>query len=400
MKKALRVGFITPYYPPRVIGGMEISVSLLARALVRAGHTLRVFTLNYGSRETHVEGENPRIYRFGWPSDRRMWPTRNPFAYRRLARYIVATHEPLDIIDAYALFPPAIRLSKKLNIPAVVSVRDASVIDRGSAQPQFDRPFVYIQKRIRRAGKFSLPEFLYALYGLYLRSSDCRAIRRADMATFQSEALRDLLRGVWRKSVVIKSIALDALPQGKAPAISGIDFFKERVVLYAGRIADGKGVKVLYEAAQCLVAADYSDVKFLFVGTGPLQAYLEHGPLGNRAVFPGRLSHEATLRLIQKSTVTVIPSKIFENFPRLAIESIALGVPVIGTRMGGIPEAIGSAGILVPPDDVIALSHALKTVLTQPQIRTQLQNEARKQAQYHTPEYVVQKILHMYFQLI
>jgi glycosyltransferase involved in cell wall biosynthesis len=62
----------------------------------------------------------------------------------------------------------------------------------------------------------------------------------------------------------------------------------------------------------------------------------------------------------------VLPSRWYENQPMALLEAMALGVPVIGTDIGGIPELIdaGHTGLLVPVDDPVALAAAMRHLMT------------------------------------
>lgn len=399
MERKLRIGFLTPYYPPKVIGGMEISLWNIAEELASQGHTVRVFTLRYGQTESAVDGENPRVFRFAWPSDRRMWPTRNPLAYRKLARLIVQTGEQLDLLDAYSIFPPGVMASRMMGVPAVISVRDAAVVDRGALKPKYDSALSYVLKRWRRAS-YRPSELAFSLYGLYLRASDRRAIAAADLVTFQSQALRQLLEGVYRRAVVIRSMQNRDLPAGDPPIIPGIDFRRDRVVTYAGRLGEGKGVGILLQAAEVLLSRGVTGIKFLFLGSGPLETKIRQTQFPEQIILGGKLPSEQALRVVRASAVAAIPSIIFENYPRMAVDSIALGTPVVGTTAGGIAEAIGEAGIIVPAGDVELLADAIVRAGLDDGFRATLRSKLKEQNVLHTPKVVAERLLQGYVRIL
>lgn len=399
MPEAFRIGFVTPYYPPRVIGGMELSLWHLADTLAAAGHTVRVFTLNYGNGTSVTEGDNLRVYRFGWASDARLWPTKNPWAFRRFADAVVASGERLDLIDAYSLFPPGVIAARRLGIPAVVSVRDAAAIDRGTLHPRWLSGPAYIRQRLAQSSA-PIAEFLFSLYGLYLRDVDGRAIASADGATFVSDALRRLFPKLPRHTSVVGSIAFRAAPIGPPPAIRGVDFARDDVVVYAGRLGLGKGVRALREAAEQLLARGRTNLKFLFLGSGPLESELRQSPRRERIIVGGRRSYDETLRALRAARLTVVPSQIFEGFPRVAVESIALGTPVVGTDAGGISEAIGAAGQVVPVGDTGALARAIASLAPDGPARQRALAALPEQAGWSTPEAVLGRVLAFYRSLL
>ena len=81
---------------------------------------------------------------------------------------------------------------------------------------------------------------------------------------------------------------------------------------------------------------------------------------------------------MRAATVTILPSRS-DNCPLVIIESLAVGTPVIGSRVGGIPEVVrdGIDGFLVPPDDPQALAAKLDLVLANAGLREKLRANAR-----------------------
>lgn len=97
--------------------------------------------------------------------------------------------------------------------------------------------------------------------------------------------------------------------------------------------------------------------------------------------FAGRLSHGALVRAYQAATVTTLPStRPAEAFGLVLAEANACGRPVVGTRMGGIPDFVrhGENGLLVEPGDAAGLAEALLTVLRDPALAARLGAEGRR----------------------
>ena len=83
-----------------------------------------------------------------------------------------------------------------------------------------------------------------------------------------------------------------------------------------------------------------------------------------RVYFHGFVSLKHLIRLLQTTDAVVIPSICYENSPTVIYESFLVGVPVIASRVGGIPELIeeGVTGLLVKPADTHELACAMKTI--------------------------------------
>lgn len=128
-------------------------------------------------------------------------------------------------------------------------------------------------------------------------------------------------------------------------------------VVFAGRLAPEKGLTTLIRAAAL------AKQRLVLAGTGPEEAMLRQlaDSVGADATFVGHLSGEELHRLIGQSRALVLPSEWYENAPISILEAYALGRPVIGAAIGGIPEVIqeGRTGMLATSGDVDALARRL-----------------------------------------
>lgn len=110
----------------------------------------------------------------------------------------------------------------------------------------------------------------------------------------------------------------------------------EGYFLYFGRLAPEKGVATLMQAAKA------SGVKLKIAGTGPLEKELHalQAKLQANVEFLGYRTGLELHELIRCARAVVLPSEWYENAPMSVLESFALGTPVIGARIGGIPEMV------------------------------------------------------------
>lgn len=115
------------------------------------------------------------------------------------------------------------------------------------------------------------------------------------------------------------------------PAYEAGDYF-----LYFGRLAPEKGVATLMRAAKA------AGVKVKIAGTGPIEAelYALQKELAGDVEFLGYRSGADLHALIREARAVVLPSEWYENAPMSVLESFGLGTPVIGARIGGIPEMV------------------------------------------------------------
>lgn len=135
-------------------------------------------------------------------------------------------------------------------------------------------------------------------------------------------------------------------------------------LLFAGRLAPEKGLKTL------ITAAAKSGVKLIIAGTGPDEAELKAlaAELNAPVVFAGYVTGEKLHRLIGEARALVLPSEWYENAPVSILEAYALGTPVIGARIGGIPEMIreGETGLTAEAGNADDLAAQLSRMAAMP----------------------------------
>jgi len=150
---------------------------------------------------------------------------------------------------------------------------------------------------------------------------------------------------------------------------------KEDYYCYVGRLSAEKGLDVLLDAA---VRLPYP---LKIVGDGPLYAALREKYASPQIEFTGHLPSDRLLPIVQRARFLVLPSVWYENNPFSVIEALCVGVPVLGARIGGIPELIetGVNGLLFEPGDTEDLKHHIRqmteTTFHYPEIARQAQTK-------------------------
>lgn len=142
----------------------------------------------------------------------------------------------------------------------------------------------------------------------------------------------------------------------------------DKIALTVGRMTEQKGYRYLLDAVH-RVLEGAPQTHFLWVGegelSGELQARVSECRLGNYIHFLGRRGDVP--QLLAACDVFVLPS-LFEGLPLVVLEAMAMGVPVVGTRVCGTSEAIadGETGRLVNPRDALSLANGILEVLENP----------------------------------
>jgi glycosyltransferase involved in cell wall biosynthesis len=137
--------------------------------------------------------------------------------------------------------------------------------------------------------------------------------------------------------------------------------------LYFGRLAPNKGTKILLEAMKNI------DCKLLLIGDGPLTSWVEEQCAASRGKIRrlGFVSSRAELRdHIEGAAFSIVPAVWYENQPATILETYAMGRPVVGSRLGGIPELIddGQTGLLCEPGNAADLSEKVRFMLERPEL--------------------------------
>ncbi len=210
----------------------------------------------------------------------------------------------------------------------------------------------------------------YMLSRIYLP----RATRCAAAVRCVSRSTAELLQR-WNipRIEVVPSFYLDADVLKSDASIE-----KKYDVVACARFVANKGMSELLHAINKM-----PDAKLLIIGDGPLRSSLEsqaqHLGIANRVTFAGWLSENADVyRALQSGKIFVMNSKS-EGGPRVALEAMALGLPIIATKVGVMPEVIedGKNGLFTTgePDDLAA---KIEVLLHDAQLRERLGAESRK----------------------
>jgi glycosyltransferase involved in cell wall biosynthesis len=150
---------------------------------------------------------------------------------------------------------------------------------------------------------------------------------------------------------------------------------------FVGRLVPEKGLDVLFRACVKLLGKWSLTV----VGSGPeqenLEALAERLGIASRITWKGALPPEHVRALWSEVDTLVIPSRTtpdwVETFHQPLVEAMGHGVTVVGSDSGALPELIDTAGLVVPEDDIPALTAALQHLLDSPRERARLGREAR-----------------------
>lgn len=339
----MRLVFLPGIWPPDV-GGPATHGPDLARFLGDRGHTVHVVTMGDGApsdRPCRVE------------TVRRALPF--PIRYGLVAAKGARAARSADLVYASATYAAAAAAAVGSRRPLVAKL---------VSDPAYERA--------RRYGLFAgtLEDFQDAAGGPIsaLKAARTQVLSVATRLVVPSEYLADLARR-WTdpdRIVVVPNPAPD-VARPAAAAEPGL-------FVFAGRLTRQKALGTAIEAVGLVPGA-----RLVIIGDGPDRAALERraSALDGRVEFRGPLSRDDTLRIVANAAAAVLSSD-WENLPHAAVEALALGVPVVATAVGGVPEVVrdGENGLLVPPGRADELAAALRRLVEEPGLRDRLAEAA------------------------
>jgi glycosyltransferase involved in cell wall biosynthesis len=422
----MKIIFATEYYHPFVPGGTPWSLRLLARELVQQGEDVAIVTPNYGAPPKEDVDGVP-VFRFPFwrklPAGLSLAPARdhvNPLFHLLLARAVVSVARRFgaDVIHAqekHALVG-AFLAGRWLGRPVFLTLRDFGLIcpittcllahsqipaDCGTAKLQRECAPFYLDHYIggRRLRQLRVRAALGLLYlDAWLKGA---IVKRVDGVIGVSQSILEIYRRAGRIGPGEGRVVYNLAPAGtagsvmdRARALQTFGLPDRPLVLYVGKRSPGKGFPVFLEAARS-IAARVPEACFVVVGAGapvPDQAGADVRLLGSRL-------HSEVETLYALARVVVHPAVWPEPFSRVPLEAGAFGKPVVGTKIGGTPEAIldRSTGLLVERNDPQALADAVVTLLTDAPTRQALGENARAfVANKFAPDTVIPALLSAY----
>lgn len=233
----------------------------------------------------------------------------------------------------------------------------------GSLVPRTGAPFIATLHGVLADEVKYFSKFQDRAWARLLARLEALNCRRADRCTAVSEYSRRIAADMYNLSisdieVVPACINLDVFEPAKRRPPS-----KTRRVLFVGRIYHRKGLQVLLRAMAILRD---KEVSLWIVGTGPDQPRMKRIVralgLSEQVRFLDIVPLRELVHCYQTSDVVCIPS-LQEGLSIVALEAQACGTPVVGTRVGGLPEAVADRKLLASPGDPYELSAALAHVL-------------------------------------
>ncbi|MCS7226101.1 MAG: glycosyltransferase [Gloeomargarita sp. SKYB31] len=226
-----------------------------------------------------------------------------------------------------------------------------------------------------------------SLYKKIMRSVASLTVRQADVLRAVSRTTHDQLQNYSKGQPIVSFVAWTDLESFQAAGCAISEREKELTVVYAGVLIPRKGVHHLIAAfAQVIQQVPLSQLKIIGRPENPdyareLRQQVARLGLQSHALFLPEMSQQQLSYEVAKATVLVLPS-LSEALPRVVVEAMAAGTPVIASDVGGIPDVVrdGINGFLVAPGDEDALARRMIYLLRHPEAARTMGQRGRKLA--------------------
>jgi len=371
----LNICFVTPEYFP-ISGGTGAYVYYLSHSLQKLGHTVHVVARHSEDSEDEFDGIKVHYRKGSGNALTRYWR----FA-RSASKKIEELNKQIgfDIIHANLPLVPSFAIptdSAKALVCAVHSTWKGEAIVTRQSNPKELNPNEKMMLRFNRL----------------LRRYETKLMKQSDaliaVSRYTVGELTELY-GIEEEKihVIYNGVDINKFKPRPDRAELRREFGLEeekKIVLFVGRLYHRKGLEILLRSIPPIIQ-EFGDVKFAISGTGfkkkeqSLRDLAKQLEIEDYVTFLGYVPDEKLPSLYSASDIFVLPA-IYENFPFAILEAQATGLPVVSTKVGGIPEFLADKenGFLIDPGDEKQLTQRVLTLLQDPKLAEEMGRRGRK----------------------
>ncbi|WP_297513677.1 glycosyltransferase family 4 protein [Thermococcus sp.] len=373
--ESLKIALVSDWYYPK-LGGVAVHMHDLALYLRKLGHEVDIITNDRETgKETELEREGIGLikvpgYTFGSIGI-------NMTVFSRNASRLIPYVRNYDVVHGQHAFTP-------LALKAVSAGRKA-----GKATLLTTHSINYENSPLIKAlARMAFPYYRYYLHNPHRIIAVSRASKEF-MRRFTRVPIEVIQNGV--------NVDFFDIPLSKEEAKEKLGL-GEGVILYVGRLEPRKGVSTLINAMK------HVDGTLLIAGQGSMLPLLRERAkllgVSKKVKFLGVVEYSRLPLYYRASDVFVLPS-LSEAFGIVLLEAMASGTPVIGTKVGGIPEIIDGCGLLVPPGNAKELANAINLVLNNQSVERRLSRLGKRRVEkVYDWNVVVRKIEALYREVL
>ena len=364
----MKIALLTYTFPPKWLSGTEVATYNIAKYLAKRGHSVHVITSRDKGLPQIEDKDGFQIHRTKF------------FRIKYLGRIIfwakivkILKNIDPDIVHSQmiGMGVPALAAKKLFGIPYIIWGRGSDV---------------YLTRKYER---------------LFLKP----VLKKADAVIALTEQMKEKIGEFYERDafVIPNGINLEEYAGlSKENLRAELQFGRsDKVIIYIGRLSPVKGVEYLIRAMR-LVKDKEPDAKLMLIGDGSekekLKSIIKKLNLEHLVMHLPQLPNQNIPKYAVASDVLVLPS-LSEGFPMTILEAMASGLPIVSTKVSGLPEIVkeGKNGFLVEPGNPEQLADKILLLLKDDGVRATMSANNKESVKQYGWETVIGKLEKIYF---
>ena len=362
----MKIIIIVTVFLPKWIGGSEIAAYHLAEQLAQMGHEVHIMTSHDNELPLFSKDDGFYIHRIPWKRIRFIGVL---FFWAKIFLQIRNTKPDIVHSQSLSCCTPALISKKILGIPYIAWGRGTDV---------------------------------YIPNGLFDRLSAPSILKNADAVLALTADMKREMQNICERDVIVvpNGVKLKVFQKTSGSKIED----NAKTIIYVGRLQPVKGVQYLIEA-MIAVQREIPDINLVIVGDGEERSKLEklakELDLTGCIQFVGKVPQEEIPSMLHQSDIFVLPS-LSEGFPNVIIEAMAAGLPIVASKIGGIPEIVEDEinGYLVSTKKPDEIADKILVLLQNDDIRVRMANNNVEKAEMYTLTKVADKVEEIYLNVL
>ncbi len=404
----MRILMAADVYPPQISGGSR-HVQLLSYELIKRGHSVAVCTTAIPGQLRYERSDALQVYR------EQCLFSRIPFIYRSADRFPAPIPDLLlvkqlknilqrgniDIVHAHGwIVQSVISALKEFNAPLIVTLHDyraicpaAGMVSNAAwCSMQLNRHCVACSHKLYGFGPLGRLKSLATYLATRANKNKLHSVSKfIAVSSFVKQAHLKAMNLPDEDIVVIPNFYGD----GMDDAASEIAELPEDYLLFVGRLCPEKGVDILIDAYRKLDTG----AKLVLIGANHINHYADK----DKTLVIENAPHPVVIQALRNCRFAIFPSIWPESCATVALEAMSCKKAIITSNLGGFTDIVanGETGILVPPNDVMALYQAVRYLLENPTVAIKMgQKGYERWKKMFCPDVVIPRIELLYKSLI
>lgn len=359
------------------IGGPATHLYNLCAELAERGNEIYVVT--YGDTKE----------KFDYPFFIKRIPRKSRFFLRflRFTYQVIKTGKHCNVfyVDHYGL--PVALANIFLHKPIVIRVASDFIWEFATRHKFTSDTILNFQKK-KHSLKIRIIKSVQSFY-----------IKRADFIIVPSNYIKDMVIGwnVAKEKIRIfhNAIGREFEVTASKETAKKILNLEGKIITTIGRLIPLKGIDKLIE-----ITKELNDTKLLIIGDGPekenLRQLVKSINIEDRVIFKGEIPRNKMPLYLKASDIFILNSEA-EGSPQVILEAMSVGVPIIATKVGGIPEIIENEkdSLLIEPDNLLQLKTTILRLLENQQLRISIIESAKEKVKSFSFDRMVNEILEL-----